>query len=233
MGLMSVIALDKDLLLWFNSGHSLFLDSLVPLLTSGWIWIPMYLGLFYLVVKNNETMAQILLVVGSVLCCYFLSGGIDDMLVKPLVGRLRPCNDPTIADQLSLVSGTLHSDFSFFSAHSANTMAVAVFFCLLVRDRLLSITLVCWSLLNAWTRLYLGVHFPSDVVVGLFEGALASFIVYLAYWKIYFKISPRLNYISTQYTSTGYSRVDIDVVMQLLVLTVAVAVIIAMANVFA
>lgn len=62
MALEELIALDKEALLWFNSAQSPFLDSLVPLLTSGWVWIPLYIGLFYLVVKNNETMAQIVLV---------------------------------------------------------------------------------------------------------------------------------------------------------------------------
>lgn len=224
MTLEGLIAFDKEALLWFNSGHSLFLDSLVPILTSGLTWIPLYIGLLYLVVKNNETMSQIALIVGSVALCLLLSGGVDDALIKPLVGRLRPCNDPDINSQLELVNSISESSFSFFSAHAANTMSLCVFFCLLIRDRLLSVSLIIWSLINCWTRLYLGVHYPLDVACGILYGALAGLVVYIFFYKVYYKFSPKLNYISSQYTSTGYSKADIDVVMGLLILTIAVAV---------
>lgn len=231
MTLESIIAIDQQVLMWFNGSNSLFLDSLVPMLTNGLTWIPLYVGLLYLVVKNNETMAQIGLAVGSALLCVILAGGIDDAIIKPLVGRLRPCNDPLLKYQLSLIPGTIEQSFSFFSAHAANTMAITVFVCLLVRDRMLSIFMILWSLMNCWTRLYLGVHYPFDVLVGIVYGGLVGFGVYLLYLKTYYKFNPKLNYISTQFTSTGYAKADIDVVIAIMVITVAVLILGALINI--
>lgn len=231
MTLEGIISVDQQILTWFNGSNSLFLDSLVPMLTNGLTWIPLYIGLLYLVVKNNETMAQIGLVVGSAILCVILAGGIDDAIIKPLVGRLRPCNDPMIKYQLSLIPGTLEESFSFFSAHAANTMALAVFICFLVRDRLLNIFIVFWSLLNCWTRLYLGVHYPLDILVGMVYGGLVGFGVYILYFKTYYKFSPKLNYISSQFTSTGYAKKDIDVVIAIMMITIAVTILGALINI--
>ena len=217
--LKTFLGIDKALLLFFNGSDSLFLDQLISLLTSGYTWIPLYLALFYLVVKNNETMAQITLTVGCALLCVVLADGLADGIVKPWVGRLRPVNDPTVAGSLDLVYGLYGTGFSFFSAHAANTMAVAVFFILVVRNRVFSGFMVCWSLLNGYTRLYLGVHYPSDVIVGFLWGATSALIAYLIYAYIYKRITPAVNYISSQYTSTGYSLKDIDVVLSVLVYT--------------
>lgn len=231
MTLEGIIAVDQQALMWFNGSESLFLDSLVPLLTSGITWLPLYIGLFYLVVKNNENMSQIGLVVGASMLCVMLAGGVDDVFVKPLVGRLRPCNDPMIKSQLTLVSGTLEQSFSFFSAHAANTMSLAMFFCLLVRDKLFGTFIIAWSLVNCWTRLYLGVHYPSDVMVGLVYGGLVGLGVYALFHKVYYKFNPNLNYISSQYTSTGYAKTDIDVVIAILVITIAALVVCAVGRV--
>ena len=219
-----ILSADLSLLRFFNSGNSVYFDALVPMLTSGLTWIPLYIALFYLVVKNHETMAQIGLIVATAVVCVCLAGGIGDFIVKPMVGRLRPCNDPMVKAQLNLVAGTLSESYSFFSSHAANTFSLAVFVSLLVRDRLFSVTMVLWALLNCWTRLYLGVHYPSDVLCGLLFGCVVGIIVYIAFYKLFYKFNIKFQYISSQYTASGYAKVDIDVVVSTLVLTLAVAI---------
>lgn len=231
MSLEGIISADQYLLTLFNGSNSLFLDTLVPMLTSAVTWIPLYIGLLYLVVKNNETMAQIGLAVGGAVLCVILCGGIDDFVVKPLVARPRPCNDLLFKSQLDLLKGVSEQSFSFFSAHAANTMSIAVFVCLLVRDKLLSVTIIIWSLINCWTRLYLGVHYPFDVLVGMLYGIGIGFLVYFLYNKIYLKFNSKFNYISSQYTSTGYAKSDIDVVMTIFIVTVAVLILVAIETV--
>lgn len=164
-------------------------------------------------------MSQIMLVVLAVLVALLLSGGLSDLVIKPLVGRLRPSLDPSVCGTLHLVDGTTGTGFSFFSSHAANYMALAVLMSWVVKSRQLTIGLVLWALLVAWTRLYLGVHWPSDVAVGLIWGAAAGTIAYALYLKLYYKISPRLHFISTQYTSSGYAHSDVDMVLVILVLT--------------
>jgi undecaprenyl-diphosphatase len=223
MTLESLIEIDQSLLLWFNGSDSLFLDRFMEMLTWGFTWTPLYLALFYLVVKNNETMAQIALTMGCAALCIILADGVADGIVKPLVGRPRPAMDPYIKYMVHVVDNYRGSGFSFFSAHAANTMSLAVFFSLLVRNRLFNTVMVLWSLLNCWTRLYLGMHYPSDILCGLLWGAISGVISYWVFYKIYFKVSPKINYISSQYTRTGYAIIDIDVVM-LVVAAILVAV---------
>ena len=204
---------DRQVLSFFNGSDSLFLDGVAMTFTSGLTWIPLYVALVYLVIKNNESMSQIFLIIACALGCIFLADGIADYIVKPLVARWRPTNDPVIKYTIDVVDNYRETKFGFFSAHAANTMSLAVFLCLLIRSRLLNGFLIAWSLLNCWTRMYLGVHYPGDILVGLLWGVIVGVLVYLLFIRIYFKISPNLNYISSHYTSTGYSHHDIDVVI--------------------
>ena len=208
--------IDLQVLHLLNGSNHLLLDQLVQLLTSGFTWIPLYIMLFIIVIRNNETMGQIVLVVAGALFCVLLADGLADGVIKPLTERVRPVNDPMVRDTLTVLPGMNLKSFSFCSAHAANTMAIAVFFGLLVRSKLLSWTLILWSLVNCWTRLYLGVHYPSDILCGLLLGVVVGVLVYLLYLKMYRRISPKITYISNQYTSSGYDHDDIDMVMVVL-----------------
>ncbi|MBP3211858.1 MAG: phosphatase PAP2 family protein [Prevotella sp.] len=214
MDIATFETLDRQLLEFFNGSNSVFLDSVAITFTSGLTWIPLYVALLYLVIKNSENMAQFGLIVASVLLCMLLSDGVAEYLVKPYVGRLRPSADPAVKYLIDVVGNYRESTtFSFPSAHAANTAAVAVFFSLLVRNKSLSVMLLLWSVLNCWTRLYLGVHYPGDILVGFLWGILSAVVSYGVYRAIYFRLRPRLNYISSQYTSTGYNHEDIDIVL--------------------
>lgn len=211
--------MDMQVLSFFNGSDNIMLDQMVQILTSGLTWIPLYVMLFFVVIRNNETMGQIALVVGSAIFCVLFADGLVDGIIKQLAERWRPSNDPTFKYMVQVVDDIRLKGYSFCSAHAANTMSLAVFFSLLVRSKLLTITLVTWSLINCWTRLYLGVHYPSDILCGMMIGIIVGILVYLLYYKIYLRISPKINYISNQYTSTGYDHDDIDKVMVILMFT--------------
>lgn len=211
--------MDMQVLSIFNGSDNIMLDQMVQILTSGLTWIPLYVMLFFVVMRNNETMGQIALVVGSAIFCVLFADGLVDGIIKQLAERWRPSNDPTFKYMVQVVDDIRLKGYSFCSAHAANTMSLAVFFSLLIRSKLLMITLVIWSLINCWTRLYLGVHYPSDILCGMIIGIIVGILVYLLYYKIYLRISPKINYISNQYTSTGYDHDDIDKAMVILMLT--------------
>lgn len=211
--------MDMQVLSIFNGSDNIMLDQMVQILTSGLTWIPLYIMLFFVVMRNNETMGQIALVVGSAIFCVLFADGLVDGIIKQLAERWRPSNDPTFKYMVQVVDDIRLKGYSFCSAHAANTMSLAVFFSLLIRSKLLTITLVIWSLINCWTRLYLGVHYPSDILCGMIIGIIVGILVYLLYYKIYLRISPKINYISNQYTSTGYDHDDIDKAMVILMLT--------------
>ncbi len=215
--------LDITLLELFNGSGSSFLDALVLTLTSGYVWIGLYVALLYLVINNSETMSQIFLVIGCALLCVVLSGGVSDYIVKPLVGRLRPVNDYALSDIIFPVCNYRPKDFSFFSSHAANTMSLTVFFSLLVRNRNLFVGMIIWSLTNCYTRLYLAAHYPSDILVGLLWGATMGAAVYWLYTRLYSKVCSTGDFVSTQYTSKGYTIVTIDIVIAVLAATYLVA----------
>lgn len=211
--------MDMQVLSLFNGSDNIMLDQMVQILTSGLTWIPLYVMLFFVVMRNNETMGQIALVVGSAIFCVLFADGLVDGIIKQLAERWRPSNDPTFKYMVQVVDDIRPKGYSFCSAHAANTMSLAVFFSLLIRSKMLTITLVIWSLINCWTRLYLGVHYPSDILCGMIIGIIVGILVYLLYYKINLRISPKINYISNQYTSTGYDHDDIDKAMVILMLT--------------
>lgn len=162
-------------------------------------------------------MPQILLAIGAALVCVAITAGVTNLIVKPLVGRPRPCNDPLIKYIVDVVFRMPLKDYSFFSAHAANTFGLAVFFLLLIRDRIFTVAILLWALLNCYTRLYLGLHYPSDILCGILFGSVVGFVVYIVYLKLYQRIAPEQNFVSSHFTPTGYSVPDVNIVITVLV----------------
>ena len=179
-----IIQFDKQLLLMVNGSDSEFFDYIILTLTNAKTWIPLYVGLFYVVLKANKNFREIFLILAAAALCYLLAGAIDDGIVKPLVARWRPTHDPEIGHLVDTVNGYRGGKYGFFSAHAANTFSIAIFFSLLIRQRMLTFFLVGYSLINCYTRLYLGVHYPGDITVGLLWGGFVGWFVYKLYCRI-------------------------------------------------
>lgn len=220
MDMDTIIQMDKQLLLAINGSDSLIVDYLAKTLTTAATWIPLYVSLFYVVVKNNDNFRRIICILACAGLCVLFAGTVDDLLVKPLVARLRPTHDFQIGMLVDTVDGYRGGKYGFFSAHAANTFSIAVFFSLLMRSRLVTLLLVGWSLTNCWTRLYLGVHYPLDILCGLLWGGSVGTGIYFLYRYVDRRLLHSENdYVSSKYTSSGYRYSDIYIVALVLSLT--------------
>ena len=224
MNYSTLYAADKTLLMVFNGSHCPFVDRLAVTLTCGYMWIPLYIALLLLVINNHKTVVQISLVISMALLAIVLSEGMADLIVKPLIARLRPIHDTIMEDCGQVVNNYRAEGYSFFSAHASNTMAVAVFFSLLVKDRLFACTLITWALVNCWTRLYLCVHYPSDIIVGVVWGSVSGLFAYTMYNKVKDTRSVRASDDAAT-TDMAYRRSDINTVISVMALLVIFAII--------
>ena len=107
-----------------------------------------------------------------------LSDFVSSGLIKPWVCRLRPTHEPALAGMVHLVNGYTGGMYGFVSSHAANTMACALLFSLLYKNKYATIGLILWVALNCYSRMYLGVHYPGDIIGGLLVGALLAVLVY-------------------------------------------------------
>ena len=136
--------------------------------------------------KDNENWQKIMLIIGTVALGLFIVNGTNLGIVKPLIARARPLNSPDLQGIVVSVNHYVADGYSFFSSHTANAFVLAVFFSLLVRDRIFSILMIAWSIMVSLTRPYLGVHYPSDVFVGMIFGSSVAVFIYFLYLAFIF-----------------------------------------------
>lgn len=172
--------IDADILLWINGHHAAWADTLLWYTSSPTTWLPMYLLLIILVAVRYRSWKIALLIFLGFIVAVGLSDWLCSGVLKPLVCRLRPTHEPAL-DPLYLVNGYTGGRYGFCSSHAANTAAVATLFSLLYRNKIATAALVVWVALNCYSRMYLGAHYPSDILVGLLIGAL---LAGLAYWVL-------------------------------------------------
>ena len=210
MDLSTLTDIDKYLLLSLNGSDSLFWDGVMKVYTSMAIWIPLALMLAYVLIKNNsmKDFLLLLLIIAGVVA---LTDGISSTFCKPFFERWRPTRDPVLMYIVDVVTETRGKDYGFTSSHAANSFGIAVFVMLLIKNRALSLSLILWASMNAFTRIYLGVHYPGDIIAGTLIGVLVGWGMYrlFIYIKKHGKRNSRRDWISNHYTPSGYLVSDV------------------------
>ena len=166
---------DIDILFALNGNGTPFFDTLITTCTSTLTWVPFFIGAIIMLWKSDLTIRQTGLILAGALVALLIADGVAEGIVKPAVQRLRPCNEPSLAQHIHIVNGYRNNDYSFFSGHATNTSMLAIYLFTLVRQRLFGCTVVAWSLLNCYTRLYLAQHYPTDIIVGILWGSIVGF----------------------------------------------------------
>ena len=208
----SLNEIDHQLTLAINGSDSLFWDNVMYTVTDTFSWTLVIIVLLAIIFKNN-TWKEALMVYVAMILLIVVADRICSGIVKPMVARWRPTQDPQLMYLVDVVRGYRGGRFGFFSGHACNTMCMAMFLSWLFRSTKVTLTLFFWSLSTTFTRLYLGVHYLGDVCVGFIVGAILGFGFY---WLMEHYVHPRIGktrFISDQFTSSGYLKDDMDTFM--------------------
>ena len=183
--LEQLLHIDTEILLAINGWHAPWADTLMWIISAKTTWIPLYLLLIGLLVWRYRQPAStpikwlqkvpacvvMIVVIGlAVGAADFIASGI----LKDWVARPRPSRVPELEGVLHLVNGYKSGQYGFVSSHAANTMAVALLFSLIWRNKIATVGLMLWVAANCYSRMYLGVHYPTDILGGLIVGSLVA-----------------------------------------------------------
>lgn len=168
--------IDAEALLAVNGMYSSFQDALWWMVSAKWSSALLVLSLLWILIHKNRRHA--LLVLAMVALAVLLADQVSSGLIKHLVERLRPTHDPSLENAVHIVNGYRGGMYGFVSSHAANFFAIATLVSFIMRHRLVVIALYGWGLAQCYSRMYLGVHYPGDILGGIIVGVLAGWLVW-------------------------------------------------------
>lgn len=168
--------IDADALLAVNGLHDLFQDAFWWFMTAKWSSALLVLALLWILLRQNRRHA--LLVLAMLVLAVLMADQVSSGLIKHLVERLRPTHDPSLESMVHVINGYRGGLYGFVSSHAANFFAVSTFLSLVMRQRWVAFSLFTWALLQCYSRMYLGVHYPGDILGGIVVGVLAGWLVW-------------------------------------------------------
>jgi undecaprenyl-diphosphatase len=223
----SILHWDTQCLLKLNGAHNLFFDGFMWITTSILVWLPLYLTVLYVIIKNKKK--ESFLILFSLIVAIVLADQIASSILKPLVERLRPTHNNELIPYIHTVNDYRGGLYGFVSSHAANAFAFATFTILLFRQFTYTVVIVLWAFLLAYSRIYLGVHFPLDVIVGGLLGVSLGYGAFLGY-QFFKKWMPQYVYqkhkINSRHLFT-FSFIDISPVFLCLLVTLFFSIIFA------
>lgn len=176
--------LDTSLFLALNGLHNVYWDHFMMIYSQRFVWIPFYLSFLYVMFRNFPLKVNIvcILVVAIIIT---ICDQTASALLKPLVERMRPSNPANpISPLVHIVDGYRGGRFGFPSSHAANAWSMAFFARYLVRRSKLTCFLTVWAFLMAYSRIYLGVHYVGDILVGILIGFLTASLSYYVFQRV-------------------------------------------------
>lgn len=210
-----LIELDKQLLLFFNGSHTPFWDNFFYTFSGTAIWVPIAVLILGVIVKTKKKEALCILLFLAV--AIVLSDQISS-LIKNLVERPRPSREVSLQDLVQTVNGYRGGAYGFISSHAANSFAFAIFSTLLFRHSIYGITIFVWATFNSYSRMYLGVHYPGDILGGIVLGLLLGGLMFWSMKKICPKTLEQKQ--TCHYTQTGFSFISIYGILAGIFLTI-------------
>ena len=210
--------MDRQILFLLNGCDNMFMDHIMISLSSTATWTLMLLVTIYIIAKDRQ-ISQSLPMLFGIAICILLADQISSTLLKPYFHRLRPGLEPEIMYSLRVAAGR-GGGYSFPSSHATNVFAIATYLSLVFRHRLTTISLYIWAILVGISRIYLAMHYPSDVLCGAVLGIVIGMTVYYVgkyILKRYNHVSRK--YYSSAFTKSGFATTDMYLLLATMSLT--------------
>jgi undecaprenyl-diphosphatase len=255
--LEEILDYEQDLFLQLNSLQSPFGNQFMWLFSGKTAWIPFVL-LFIVILfyKNRRNLKEMLLIIAAIALVIMLCDQFSSGLCKPLFTRFRPTHHPEFMNEVSTVFDYRGGRYGFISSHATNAFGFATLTSLIFRYPFYSVMLFGWATVNSYSRIYLGVHFITDIVPGMLSGLLFGWLIYKIYVYICQKMilcgtapanvgvrangslhtnvtadvqaNPNMNVTMYRSASCSCMRKKLNVIIGMLISTIAVIVIISM-----
>ncbi len=207
----ALIHYDQQLLLWLNGSDSVYWDGVWMSITTVGTWLLFYLALFVLLMRSHD-MRRLLVLIAMLGIAILLADQGASGICKPLVHRFRPSHEPLLEGLVDIVDGYRGGLYGFMSSHAANGFAIATFLSLVIRHRWATSSLFIYAVVTSYSRIYLGVHYPGDVLCGALWGVVSALIAYSLYMHLASRLGPVRQSTSTAYTRTGILKDDVHLI---------------------